>query len=124
MSSKKTRKNRAIAELLGEVVGPDRKETEFGQQQIEHFGQRGHFEHRAKQDPLGQQLLLGTQVDQLFIEDRLGGVDSHGSDHHREHHVKHLACRRFEVGAGPGPLSSPSRSSASRNARRPMARFS
>ena len=44
---------------LGKVVGADRQEIELGQQQVELFGERRHFEHRAIAD-LGRQLLAAA----------------------------------------------------------------
>ena len=71
---------------LGQIVGSDRHEGNLRQQLVEHLDQRGHFDHRAVLDRLGQHdPLVRAQEILLLFEHRARGIEFPRFRHHGEH---------------------------------------
>ena len=81
---------------LRQVVGADRQEVEARQQQVEHFGQGRHLQHRAIFDRDRQLLLMAVQPFALMLDQSTGGFIFPRLRHHREHDVEYLARARLQ----------------------------
>ena len=80
-------------EELREIVGPDRQEIDPRQQLVELEQERGHFDHDADLDALGQSVPVPPQMGELVFDHRLGLIEFIDHGDHREHEFERAPAR-------------------------------